>query len=374
MSKKTILTKEESKRLAAGLNLIDTENPKETIPKFTKDFEQKVPGAKVIYITETGSVLHGTNSDSSDSDYKGIYIPSLESIILNNYYSVVNIKTNQEDTKNGADDIDMELYSIFTFFEKAGSMESNNIEILFSMFSSKILLETEESRMIKDNKDMFLSSNVEQFIGFAMSMAYRYSEKGDRLREVYELEQYFKENMKGMSKQKIKTTPIRDLTDLEEFVKDKEYLDIVEKEAADKKMALYLQVLNSYYILGAKIGHVYNGVAGRLTSFGKRAEKAKDSDGIDNKAFAHALRAILQSTELLTTKNIVFPLTYAKRLKDMKYSTTMTRKELSDIIEEEYEELIKLKDSDKVILPAKIDSEKLDKLKVEIYKLFMKGQ
>jgi len=139
-------------------------------------------------------------------------------------------------------------------------------------------------------------------------------------------------------------------------------------------MGMYLQVLNSYYIMGNKLEHTYKGVKSRLNTFGKRAEKAKDSEGIDTKAFSHALRAILQSKELLTTGHIVFPLTYAPRLKEMKYSKTMTKLDLSNIIEEEYQDLLVLTQSNNVILPKAADMNELDKLKVKIYKMFLKGQ
>jgi len=373
MSKRK-MTNEERRNLSSGLNIINPRKIKETMPLFIKDIESKLNGGKIIYLTETGSVLHGTNSDNSDSDYKGIYIPSLDEVILDNYFPVINIKTNTEDTKNGANDIDMEIYSLFTFFEKASSMESNNIEILFSMFAHKIVFETKESHMIRDNKDLFLSSNVEQFIGFAMSMAYRYSEKGDRLREVDELVNFFDTIMKNMSKAKIKTTPIKDIEGLENFVKDKEYLHVVEKEGANNVMATYLQVLDAFYIFGGKLGHTYKGVKSRLNNFGKRAEKAKASEGLDTKAFAHALRAILQSKELLTTGKIKFPLDYASRLKEMKYSKTMTKLELSNIIEEEYQDLLEMIASgENVILPKSIDFSKLNAIKVDIYKTFLKG-
>ena len=360
-------------RLAKGLKYIDSDNVNETMKDFTAHFEKELPGSKVIYMTETGSVLHGTNSESSDSDYKGIYIPSLESIIRNDFSPVISIKTNEDKGSNGADDIDVELFSLQEFCKLAGKMESNTIEILFSMNSNKVIVETEESLMIKEKQDIFVSQNIDQFIGFAMSMAYRYSEKGDRLKEVQDLYDFFK-NM-NLSKTAMKTTPISKFEkEIKEFCKGKEYVSYIVAEKSNKNEGQYIKILNKMYIESVKVGYLLKGLEARLNSFGKRAEKAKESDGIDYKAFAHAIRAIRQARDILLDGKLVYPIPYAEDLKTIKYSKILTKLELSNQVEEEYQDLLDLRESDTSKTQKNPVFYKIEDLKVGIYNYFIEKQ
>jgi predicted nucleotidyltransferase len=330
------------------------ENPEE----FKKIFKEKYNG-ELIYLSETGSVLHGTNSNKSDQDYKGIYIPSLENLIQQNM-KTLQFKTNEE--KNNNQDIDLDLFPLFSFIDKTKKMESNNTELLFSMFANKIIIETECSKEIKRNYKYLISYDIRQFTGFAMSMAYRYSDKGDRLREVYALKDFFEKEMKDLSKNQKKKIAISKLN-LEEFTKDKEYINIIEFQGGDNTKALYLEVLNSKFILSNKIGHTYNRIVDILSSFGARAEKAKESGGLDRKAFSHALRAILQAKEILETGFLKYPLTYAAQVKKLKFDTTLTKDDLTNIIEEEFQDLLNLNPSIEFH-----DNTVAEELKVSIFK------
>jgi predicted nucleotidyltransferase len=46
------------------------------------DFRTKYPDYKIVYLTHYGSILYGTNSESSDIDIKGIFIPTMNDVIL----------------------------------------------------------------------------------------------------------------------------------------------------------------------------------------------------------------------------------------------------------------------------------------------------
>lgn len=51
------------------------------IEKIIKDFEEE-NNAKIVYITLFGSKLFGTDNPNSDTDYKGIFIPSKRDVLL----------------------------------------------------------------------------------------------------------------------------------------------------------------------------------------------------------------------------------------------------------------------------------------------------
>jgi len=127
----------------------------ETTQNYIKEFEEKT-GATVIYVTVSGSKLYGTDNENSDTDLKGIFIPSKESVILKKDLSSYVRDTNNSKIKNSAEDIDFTLHSIYSFFGQLQKSETGAIDTLFSMWSesikSKELIEIEEMFALEDIK------------------------------------------------------------------------------------------------------------------------------------------------------------------------------------------------------------------------------
>ena len=47
-----------------------------------------------------GAHLYGTDTKTSDLDYKGIFLPSVEEILLNKIPKCINLSTNKTNIKN----------------------------------------------------------------------------------------------------------------------------------------------------------------------------------------------------------------------------------------------------------------------------------
>ncbi|MBO4301149.1 MAG: hypothetical protein J5861_06060, partial [Desulfovibrio sp.] len=75
-----------------------------------------------------------------------------------------------------------------------------------------------------------------------------------------------------------------------------------------------------------------------LNKYGSRAEEAEKNGGIDWKAISHAVRAIRQSREILTTGGLVFPLACAEELIRIK-TGSCGWEEAEDMILRELDEL-----------------------------------
>ena len=52
-----------------------------------------------------GSHLYGLNTPNSDVDYKGIFMPTLEELLLGTYPKTIVTSTGPEHAKNSADDV-----------------------------------------------------------------------------------------------------------------------------------------------------------------------------------------------------------------------------------------------------------------------------
>jgi len=360
------LSKEKILDLTQSLFLINPKNDIETIKLFVSDFEKKMPGSKIIYLTETGSTLHGTASDKSDNDYKGIYIPSIDDILLEEITPVINLKTSE--FKNSETDIDVELFSIYDFFKLASIMEANALEVLFSMFVDKVKYQTEESQIIKDNYECFLSSNVQKFIGFAINMAFRYSINGDRLKEVEDFYLKLSEKAKELTKKERKTLPISVLG-IKEILKENnyEYINTTMAEGPDNSLIEYLVVLGKMYPLSFKVDFVLKKIETQTLGFGKRVQKTKENDNVNYKAFAHALRAIWQAKELLETGKMSYPIVNLEKIREIKFSNSLTLEELSNLVEDELSKLMVLMERGNT-LPKEVDFEKIKELKLKILK------
>ena len=73
--------------------------------------------ATLLYLTEFGSVLYGTNTPSSDTDLKGIYLLSIKSALLDQAPETIVHNTSGKDVRNTADDVDITLYSITYYID-----------------------------------------------------------------------------------------------------------------------------------------------------------------------------------------------------------------------------------------------------------------
>ena len=84
-----------------------------------KLISEKSPGSKPLYLVVRGSHAYGTNIETSDTDYAGVFIQSEENILGNKYVEQIN------DDKN-----DIIIYEIRRFLELLGSNNPTVLELL----------------------------------------------------------------------------------------------------------------------------------------------------------------------------------------------------------------------------------------------------
>lgn len=123
---------------------------KEELIEFIK---QKSPNAKPLYLVIRGSQAYGTNLPTSDTDYSGIFIQSIEDILGNKYLEQIN------DDKN-----DTVIYEIRRFLEL---LQKNNPTVL------ELLNTPEDCVLYKDpifdeilnNRDKFITKQCSSSFG-----------------------------------------------------------------------------------------------------------------------------------------------------------------------------------------------------------------
>jgi predicted nucleotidyltransferase len=160
------------------------EKIRDKVLSYINEFEQTTR-ARVIYVTVSGSKLYGTNNENSDTDIKGIFIPSKHSVLTKTDLDHYVRDTNTSKTKNSVDDVDFTLHSIYQFLGQLSKSETGAVDLLFSMFSDHVYkIETPESEIIKENYKYFLNSNMKSFIGYALGQTKKFGIKGARYDEL----------------------------------------------------------------------------------------------------------------------------------------------------------------------------------------------
>lgn len=130
--------------------------------KRLEDFKQKIEaeGGKVLYLYLRGSHCQGTNTETSDEDYGGLYITATENMLDLHF----NYKEQYLDDKN-----DVCIQEIGKF---ASLIQKSNPTVLESLFVDDefVIYEHPVITELKKNRDKFLSKQCfNPFYGYAVS-------------------------------------------------------------------------------------------------------------------------------------------------------------------------------------------------------------
>lgn len=338
------------------------------IEKYIKEFEEST-GHKVVYVTLSGSKLYGTDSETSDSDYKGIFIPSKESVLLKTDQDVYTRDTNNTKEKNSADDIDFTLHSVYQFFNLLKKSETGSVDMMFSLFrKDTIVFEDKEfTTLIKNNYPSFINKNMKSFVGYALGQAKRFGIKGARYDELRDLVKVV-DNIAYDEHWKL-----RDIFDiLEDSITDHEfkYISTLMAPGPRAKNAKhpeikYISVLGKMFSGDVTVDYFIARVHEQFDQFGNRTKTIADTESkTDFKALSHSLRIMREVNELIDTKYIKFPLTYADEIKAVKSGNCNVVQTIAEIEDSLYNVDFKLLTSD---LPDEPDNGLINQLILGFY-------
>ena len=260
---------------------------------------------KILIKALAGSHLFGTNTPQSDMDYKGVYLPSAEEILLGTYPLSVNETTGDSDSKNSKDDIDIELYSFKKFLKMVSRGDTAALELLFT--PEDMIIEKDPMwDEVLEIRDRLLSSKVSAMIGYARQQANKYGIKGSRMGELSKVIEVLKTAEKAVKGPKMKHNW--------EFLQDElKHFDHVhfmtlssKKEGGPETPAI--DILGKKFDNHCRFDYVLKILTTMYRNFGQRAREAKRNGGIDWKALSHAVRVSIQGIELLNTGKITLPL------------------------------------------------------------------
>ena len=270
--------------------------------------------ATLLYLTEFGSVLYGTNTPSSDTDLKGIYLPSIKSVLLDQAPGTIVHNTSSKDVRNTSDDVDITLYSVTYYIDLLFKGEVGAIDILFSLFRDDTQHYCSPAMQIfKDNHTKLVSKQSKAFVGYCMNQAAKYGIKGSRYGELLRFADYLDtiEDDTALVSTIVNTIP------------ELSYVNVQMVSSKSQPIGVpYLQVLGSLHTTNMKIHELKKRVSDKLATYGGRTILA--SQGVDWKALSHAYRVIYQFNELCKTNFIKFPLDAAPYITRIKLCNDVT--------------------------------------------------
>lgn len=118
--------------------------------------EEKSAGAKPLYIVVRGSHAYGTNVETSDVDYAGVFIQSLSDVLGNTYKEQINDNNN-----------DIVIYEIRRFLELLASNNPTVLELLNTP-EDCVVYKDPIFDMILENRDRFITKIcAKSFGGYA---------------------------------------------------------------------------------------------------------------------------------------------------------------------------------------------------------------
>ena len=283
-----------------------------------------------------GAHLYGTATETSDTDYKGIFMPSAHQILTCSVPRTQIITSGPGHQKNSPTDVDDDLYSLPYFLTLAGEGETVALDMLHAP-TSAILQTSATWQHLVTHRTKFYTKNLNAFVGYARRQAAKYGIKGSRLEAVRKALAFLKRQPD--------TTRLTDVWDdlwEDEYCKKLESGEDQMWEVCGKKLTgravctHYIPMLQRF-----------------LDQFGERARQAERNEGVDWKAVSHAFRAGYQALHILKDGGFSYPLPETDFLRQVKQGTLHYQNEVARKLDDLMEELERL--SEASTLPVEPD-------------------
>ena len=317
---------------------------------------------KVLFNTLFGSHIYGTNTPNSDKDYKGIFIADKRDILMGiNTHSIVK-STGENFSRNSKDDVDTEFKELRRFIQDALVGQTYSVDMLYS--PRELWTTTSpEWEFIVANRSKFLSKNMSAFISYCNQQASKYGLKGTRLGAVLDVI----EKLKSFD-------PDSKLGDNPRFSENNYVKYKVHKHKAstgikDEEM---LDVLGKLYGQTVLVKNVLKSLEIFEQRYGERAKIAMLNEGIDFKAISHAYRCCYELQDMALRGDVIFPMTQAKKLIDIKTAKVSYPKVIQDELPELMEETVEMVRTSS-LLPEKPDFKFWDNYLYETYLNYIKN-
>ena len=281
-----------------------------------------------------GSHLYKTNTPTSDKDFYGIYLPSIEAMLLNHgkHFHDESIKKS-ETLKNDSDDIDYKLISVQKFCHMAKQGETIAIDLLCSSKEDWIHYDPQIWEFIYNNRNKFLTKSLISFLTYSKRQASKYGIKGSRISICKLILDLFRK----YETYRIVEIPFDEINTI--YHTALKYLEPItvtinkDNNGEIIPSTSYFTFAARDFLFSVKAKSYISTLEDMLKKYGNRSKMAEENLGIDWKAIHHAFRfTYLVHHSVINGSFITFPLPETKFLIDIKQGNLLF-KEIQPVLD-----------------------------------------
>lgn len=248
-----------------------------------------------------GSKLYGTDTPSSDTDYKAIYAPRCMDLLLGHRLDTYTVQDKASSgVKMQAGDVETTYIPIHTFVRDVAGGQAYALELLFS---NVLMWNGDSSRLTQPLMTMLrykcIPNSVRPMVAYANNMAKLYGVRNKRMEMAIELEKALDTATGALADHIAKITEVMAANN----VNDPQFIEVVD---ADDQKGPSLRLLTKQYYFNTPIRDIVRSLQANIARYGDRVKNASDS--IDWKSTYHAVRMYMQANELLSTGQMSMPL------------------------------------------------------------------
>ena len=291
-----------------------------------------LPGnSKLMFLAQHGSFLYGTQTENSDVDYKGVYIPDPDMNAIGMTKPKIDFGTADQDQKNGKGDVDIVIYRIDKFMEMTAKLSNEAIDMLHTA-DQQALVWTPGWDFIHNNRMKMMRADENALLGYVRSNINKYGMKGTRVGDLIDV-------VSEMEKHGDKS-----IIELEEYFNGlAEASDVVfmNDKFEPHLNTWWVSIDRAKFYPNVKASDVHKSITSRLKTNANARDAARQGE-VNWKDISHAVRYCIQA-RIMVNGGLYFP------LPDYDLKTIMAIKlgllpfdQVSDIMQEEINKSLKV--------------------------------
>jgi len=259
-----------------------------------------------------GSHLYGTATPQSDLDYKAVYIPAAQDILLQRVQDTLTFSSNKAPgEKNAPGDVDREAYSLQRFLTLLAEGQTVALDMLFAPDWAMTSAPTPLWRTIQSNAPRLITRRASGFMRYCRHQADKFGLKGARVAVARRFLSLLGEaEAKYGTVAKLAVAAV----EIDRAIDQSAHAALVDLPLPNGGFIRHLEVCGKKLAFTSSIKSARETVERLVNEYGERALQAELNEGIDWKALSHAVRVGREAIELFETGTIRFPLACAAEL------------------------------------------------------------
>lgn len=284
----------------------------ETLKTRVEELLQQEYFGGLVFAGVYGSHLYGLHRNGSDVDVKGVYMPTLRSVVFNQH---------KETIERQSDEFDSTFYSCQKLIACLARADIVTMDMIHTGDSQTIVSSRVWDKLRRLRGHLY-NKEMRGILGYIKTQTAKYGHKIDRVEEL----RNFLNLCTGAdiwfdrysNKEDVKIVD----TVIPKVVVDKNYkfIKFIPEgltEITNQPIQAAIEICGKKYQTSAQLSYMIDGIKNMLGQYGGRVENSIKSGG-DWKAMSHSLRGIIQLEEIIETGDLQFPLKRAPEIMKVK--------------------------------------------------------